>query len=146
MWWKNHFAFVQILTKWSLKKCTRHDISVVLVWAKCCCNMIISNWITTKWNFHQIRILMENRQRNGSKGSGFCMPLTYWGRAKMDNNVQTTFSSAVYWMTEFEFPLTFQVCHKRTIVHIGWGNGMVPKRPKPMVSKIASIGHNELRF
>ena len=45
MWWKFHFALIQI---WAVVAC-----------AKFCRDMITSNWIKAKWNFHRIWIVME---------------------------------------------------------------------------------------
>ena len=38
---------------------TWHDSWAVVACGKFCCNMVISNWITAKWNFHRIWIVME---------------------------------------------------------------------------------------
>ena len=38
---------------------TWHDSWAVVACAKFCCDMITSNWITAKWNFHRIWIVME---------------------------------------------------------------------------------------
>ena len=38
---------------------TWHDSWAVVAFAKFCSNMITSNWIRTKWNFHWIWIVME---------------------------------------------------------------------------------------
>ena len=38
---------------------TWHDSWAVVACAKFCCDVIISNWIRAKWNFHHIWIVME---------------------------------------------------------------------------------------
>ena len=38
---------------------TWHDSWAVVACAKFCCDMVISNWIRAKWNFHRIWIVME---------------------------------------------------------------------------------------
>ena len=38
---------------------TWHDSWAVVACAKFCCDMITSNWIRAKWNFHRIWIVME---------------------------------------------------------------------------------------
>ena len=38
---------------------TWHDSWAVVACAKFCCDVIISNWIRVKWNFHHIWIVME---------------------------------------------------------------------------------------
>ena len=38
---------------------TWHDSWAVVACAKCCVDIITSNWIRAKWNFHRIWIVME---------------------------------------------------------------------------------------
>ena len=38
---------------------TWHDSWAVVACAKFCCDVVISNWIRAKWNFHRIWIVME---------------------------------------------------------------------------------------
>ena len=47
--------------KWSdrYKNCTWHDSCAVVACAKFCCNMITSDWMRVKWNFHRIWIVIE---------------------------------------------------------------------------------------
>ena len=60
MWWKFHFAPIQILIKWSLQYLA-HGTTAGLSWhvPNFFCDMVISNWIRAKWNFHRIWIVME---------------------------------------------------------------------------------------
>ena len=60
MWWKFHFALIQILIKWSLQYLA-HGTTAGLSWhvPNFYCDVIISNWIRAKWNFHHIWIVME---------------------------------------------------------------------------------------
>ena len=56
MWWKFHYSIIQILIKWSLQYLAH---GAVVACAKFCCDMITSNWIRAKWNFHRIWIVRE---------------------------------------------------------------------------------------
>ena len=43
------------------KFCKWHDSSVVMPCAKVCCDLMIRYWITAKWNFHGILIVIEKK-------------------------------------------------------------------------------------
>ena len=58
MRWKFHFTLIQIFMKWSLQNFS-HDTTAVLSWHVQNFLWYHNNWITTKWNFHRIWIVIE---------------------------------------------------------------------------------------
>ena len=54
------------------KICTWHSSCVAMACAKFCCDIIAGNWITAKWNFHRIWIMMENSLVKWVPGQYLC--------------------------------------------------------------------------
>ena len=59
MWWKFHFALIQILINESLQNLAHGTTGAVVACAKFCVDIISSNLIRAKWNFQRILIVIE---------------------------------------------------------------------------------------
>ena len=57
---------------------TWHDGWAVMACAKFCCDMITSNWIRAKWNFHRIWIVMEKSLVKWVPGGCSCKWFVLW--------------------------------------------------------------------
>ena len=66
------------------KFCTWHDSYAVVACAKCCCDMITTNWITAKWILHWIWIVIKkNRKWNASFSKQF---FVFWFKCHRRTN------------------------------------------------------------
>ena len=79
---------------------TWHDSWAVVACAKFCCEMVISNWIRAKWNFHRIWIVMEKS-------------LVKWAQVLMWNWILLGFQT--WWKLARKWPISAHFWHNVTL-------------------------------
>ena len=112
------------------KFCTWHDSCAVIPCVKFCCDMIINNLITAKWNFRRILIVMENLLVKWGMGlnvsqSGLNLSLMARSKISPDWKVSPIPPLDSIYLGEINTRPEIRQCSDWTFVLLPWANQWV---------------------